>query len=368
MAGHTSSGLKARRGFSLVELLVVIFIIVVIIALVLPALGGARDVAKAGTTRSVMNDFSNAVQQFRQDKDRAPGVFSARELGDAENASTFGFTAMENALVELMGGVVYTDTPDSSVEKNFGPSAAAHTENADQGRWVNVNLLGANTQDRNSYFNPKASFLAAQERPTSQFGAGAALTDDADIPDLLDAWGNPMLLWVADDAGPAQVALARDFARVDSSGGTAHFYWAQNAGFLKATQLGARGKDQTTAGGDAHSLLGEGVSTGDLENTMAALLGHSGYPSAEPGAPGFAYDQLLPTATRGQMVIMSAGLDGVFLGAGDKAAKATGADNGGLRYGLNFLTTGNTRHTEDGRPVVLDRATDFNDLITGLGN
>lgn len=368
MAGHTSFGMSARRGFSLVELLVVIFIIVVIIALILPALGGARDVAKAGTTRAVMNDFSNAAQQFRQDKDRAPGVFSAREMGDPENASTFGFTSMENALVELMAGVVYSDTPDASVEKNFGPSNAAHTENADQGRWVNVTLMGANTKDRTSYFNPKSNFLATQERPTSQFGTGASLSTDADIPDLVDAWGNPMLLWVADEAGPAQVTVARDFARVDSSGGAAHFYWAQNAGFLKATHLGARGKDQTTAGGDTHSLLGDGVSTGDLENTMAALLGHQGYPNAEPGASGFTYDQLLPTATRGQMILMSAGLDGIFMGAADKAAKATGADSGGLRYGLNFLTTGNTRHTEEGRPVVLDRATEFNDLILGLGN
>lgn len=357
----------SRRGFSLIELLVVIFIIVVIIALILPALGGARDVAKAGATKATMSDLSNAISQFRQsNNDRDPGVFSARELGDAENASTYGFTPMENMLIELTGAIVYTDSPDGTVEKNFGPTAAAHTENTNQGRWVNTNLIGANLQDRNVYFSPKKRDLVAQERPTSQFGGGA-VGNDADIPDLVDAWGVPFTAWIEDDTGPKDIQQVRDFARLDSNSGAARYYWAQNAGFLKATSLGGRGKDQTTAS-DTHSLIGDGVSTADIQTTMAAMLGNAGYPNAEPGDPGYTYDMLLPTAGRGGIVLMSAGFDGIFMSSADKAAKATGADSGGVRYGLNFLSTGNTRHTEDGRPVVLDRAAEFNDIFLPIGD
>ena len=54
-------------GFTLVELLVVIGIIVLLIGILLPALGRASAKARQTTTRTTMNEFAKACESFHQE-------------------------------------------------------------------------------------------------------------------------------------------------------------------------------------------------------------------------------------------------------------------------------------------------------------
>ena len=61
-----------RRGFTLVELLVVIAIIAILAALIIPAAGGAMRAAKKRRAMMEMNSIQTAVEDFLRDHHYMP--------------------------------------------------------------------------------------------------------------------------------------------------------------------------------------------------------------------------------------------------------------------------------------------------------
>lgn len=353
-----------RRGFSLVELLVVIMIVLIVISLVLPALGGARNVAKRATTNAVMDDFAKAVHQFKQDHDgRNPGIYTPAEMGSSENGDNYGFTSSENVILELAGGIVNSAPSSGNNTFNFGPSNQAHADNVTSRRSVNPDLIGAAVEGQNSYYSPPGKHFVRMTRPDQQF-AGSGPTNDADIPDFVDAWGQPFLIWVEDENGPTDIADAEDFAAIDSDQRPARFYWASNAGYLKAPNLGQKGRDQTDSVNG--SLLSGGRNDQSIRVTMCAVLGHPSFPNVALEDANL--DDVLPSNSRSGMVITSAGTDGIYFGADEKASRSNDAAAQGLKYGRNHLNSQGKRLTEDGKPTSADVARDFDDLLLSVGN
>src|SRR5215831_11024969 len=73
----------ARRGFSLIELLVVIAIIAILAALIFPTFNRAREQARLTTCMSQMHDISVALKLFREDNNNYPATL----LGLAQDAN-----------------------------------------------------------------------------------------------------------------------------------------------------------------------------------------------------------------------------------------------------------------------------------------
>ncbi|MEO0716752.1 MAG: prepilin-type N-terminal cleavage/methylation domain-containing protein, partial [Planctomycetota bacterium] len=129
--------MRRASAFTLIELLVVIAIIVVVISIVLPALAGARDVARKTATQQLIGNITNSVNIFSQDEGRVPGYFTPTEMGDRANGNTRGMTAMQNAMLDLAKGVVAEETADT-ILVGPAPTAAGQVP-------VNLNLIGVDT-------------------------------------------------------------------------------------------------------------------------------------------------------------------------------------------------------------------------------
>jgi prepilin-type N-terminal cleavage/methylation domain-containing protein len=315
-----------RSGFSLIELLVVIAIIGIIVSIVIPAIGSARKSARKADTTNLVSGIAQACSQFTLDNRRAPGYFTAREMGNQDNVDQ-GFTQMDNALLELAGGI--PTGPAQAGDLEVGPDATRRVR-------VRPSLFGSTGNSGKGYFVPKGKYFTAGGAANAEFGARRSAGDNADLPYLVDAEGTPILMWTADDTAKEQIPPAtsvadaglkmrRYFARNYSTNPTynrpALFYWAQNSAFLggngglqndPALLVGKRRVDQSR-----NSLIGFGVA--ELEANLGAFLGN-------PNSPvnyntGTAIEQLLPSGARGSIVIHSAGSNATYLGLNESGAK-----------------------------------------------
>lgn len=290
-----------RRGFTLIEMLVVLLILTIVISIVIPALQAARNTARKSATNSLMASLATAVGQFKQSQSRLPGYFSPRDMGAGTNTT---FSGMENLMIDLAGGVTtdaaagsVTNACDTTVNPVIAVGPGNTRVNIDVGR-IGATEGGTKGAATAGYFRPDPKYFIRQCEPNQRAGSGPTDARSA-MPVLVDAWGQPILAWVQDElpSGTSFPLIARD------SGTRARFYWTSNACFTTATGLGKIKQDQT-------------------DPTTGSLLGISGNPSASlaglVGNPAFAGE------ARSPMVFHSAGVNGVYLGRSERGGKTSG--------------------------------------------
>src|SRR5690606_30786751 len=139
-----------------------------------------------------------------------PGYFTAEEMGDTENGSR-GFAEMENVMLHLAGGLIdpLKPTIGGASEIDVGPKTTATVK-------VDLTLIGADSTKRGAYYTPDASQYRAE---TGQVGA----PEHQELPDLIDAWGQPILAWRRNEFGPVQITGEQDFAAEASGSDRAWF-------------------------------------------------------------------------------------------------------------------------------------------------
>jgi type II secretory pathway pseudopilin PulG len=329
--------INARRGFSIVELLVVFFIIGLVMSILIPAISGVRQTARRASTNATMKDLAAASNLFATDrKGQTPGYFPPALMGAQENGDTRGMSAMQNILLDLSGGVAQNQTRDmgggSLCDEQNGPNVVEVGPTSTNVVRVNLGAIGAPTKDLakgtivNAYFNPDRGALVRQCNDAQRLATSPQ--DHYAMPELVDAWGNPILAWSRDERSTAV------FSSVNSGAGgstPAKFYWASNAGILRAQALGRAGRDHSTATSTLYSMIGGGAVGGGrvvdgagASWAMGALLGNPAFPRPKLN-PG---DRDLPAQSRGALVFHSAGQDGWFLGSEDKGGRAAGGPLG----------------------------------------
>ncbi len=373
----------AAKAFTLIELLVVILIIAVIIAITIPALGGARTAAKRSATQNLMNTINASVGQFIADERRLPGYFTERDMGSLENASTYGMSSMENVMLDLIGMPPVGAQPDPIVK--IGPTAATQMDFAfDQ---FGVPGTGGTKQ----YYTPDPKYYVAQVGGTQQIqtnptsGHARAEGDKSQLKDVVDAWGMPILAWRQDETATKPIAGRTDFVQDFSNTGTARFYWASNACFLRAPAAGkgyrqwANPTDLALPSTSAASMIGSdpGPNEGSpsvaqasqaAQKSLVAVLGNPSYPvnRPPPQAPR------VPASPRGSLILQSAAQDGYFVGTKDRGRKQFSVDH--LDYEFNFVTVAggtlpaNQYTDKDGKGTTVDIMSGFDDILAAGGN
>ena len=313
---HTHS--HSRRGFTLIEILVVVGIIALLVGILLPALGKVQERARMTQTMGLMQEFAKACDAFQQEFGRYPGLVPEEILANDPKIS-----GTENAMLELMGGGVRKNDVDTTTYNNFStasgwvPLVFTPQNQPPFEVKINVGKIGdgpsINGKQYPPFFAPKANDL----RPTAgQKGELATIK----IPDLMDSWGNPIIfLRAARNVGPL-AGTNGDRAQfiVLDDGGTK--YGAMDP-YLGSDSLGDSSLPQTKAGAQGSSiytLFEDGSDAAEKKKLFAQFLRH----------PGFGdFNKPLSGTPRGKYLLISAGKDGIYFsridGLGNKTTPVT---------------------------------------------
>jgi len=161
-------GQRARRAFTLIELLVVIAIIALLIGILLPSLGSARESAKLTICLSNMKQMGIAIQMYQDNNGNKARWFAVRQPPDDLFHPSEGRYQHYWRVAQAVAPFVGADDSPKFVRKVFScPSSKGVTDVMDP-------------QTRN--------YL--RKGTTRRYDDGASDTDDSDVQWVTNYWFN----------------------------------------------------------------------------------------------------------------------------------------------------------------------------------
>ena len=180
-----------RRGFTVIELLVVIGIIVLLLSILIPTISKIRRASQTAAVKQQINEMQGAIERFYQEQHQYPGPLPdsaintyghglpAPAIFDASGTNPLPgrdkMTQSENLVLGLAGGLRYAQNGNLC----FDPAMI--------GRGM---LTRSGNQIKK--FEPYLSGFDPKTLSAGKYSDGAGAADDSDIPEFLDRYPNPM--------------------------------------------------------------------------------------------------------------------------------------------------------------------------------
>lgn len=173
-----------RAGFTLVELLVVLFVIIILMSILIPAIAGVRKRGYEVRTRSMVQKIASACQVYMGEWHAAPGILPDAQLyGGQGSPAGLNVTSTENLTLSLLGGL-------SGSAGNYTYSSNPLTTNGA------LSLNPSDPKRYNAYIDYVASemdWVNGSGNYTAQFPPPMNVTgaQDSVIPEFLDGYPDP---------------------------------------------------------------------------------------------------------------------------------------------------------------------------------
>ena len=198
------------RGFTTIELLVVIGIIVLLISLLIPVVGKVRDSARATDTAAWVQQLGGAIEAYHADFRAYPGPLADSQILNTAPAVTFatgvsGFkdasgtagpdhiTMSENLLLGLLGGLKLNPATPDGLPVIYDPSLVGNgASSLNRGapkrfspyvEFQNTSFQVVGGAKTGEYFD-EASMGANSANPTG--------AEDSNIPEFVDRYSDPL--------------------------------------------------------------------------------------------------------------------------------------------------------------------------------
>ncbi|MCC9609304.1 prepilin-type N-terminal cleavage/methylation domain-containing protein [Blastopirellula sp. JC732] len=201
-----------RRGFTLVEMLVVVTILGLLSGMVLVALAGAAESAREARTRTQiakLNEFiMNKYESFRTRRTPQPSTSSAFDLGRFDKNGDLKFSAREiqGARVDNIRGLMVQELPDrkTDLQTPYAPGGAFTATYARHQRavmafrnasdWPTAYAGWSEENQQSECLYLILASITDGETNATEFLHDSEIgdTDDDGVPEVLDGWGNPI--------------------------------------------------------------------------------------------------------------------------------------------------------------------------------
>ncbi len=187
-----------RGGFTMVELLVVLAIIIILVSILIPVVGKVRKSARTATVQNQLNVLVADIENYHGTFDAYPGPLSDDQIYNANEASDpnaiqlvtpapAGFdpnlqitkvTQAENLVLGLCGGLIV-----SNGKFTYDPTLVGTGPNA----------LGVTPKKYPTFADAKnLSWNTGPNGKTGHFKDDAGEASDSIIPEFVDEFSNPM--------------------------------------------------------------------------------------------------------------------------------------------------------------------------------
>jgi len=200
---------RRPAGFTLVELMVVIVILVLLIGILLPALHSARIKSMKTTNQAQLSSIAKACESYQTSyQGKAPGYFNDIKYGSDPGTDPDGIandssyyqnaTANEGLVLSLMGGVVRN--PTSTNGPTIGTAFSNQADIADMmghdddgnDQQIDIDAIGLGPQSPSgrqygAFYTPKENELAVITGTTG---------DDNNMPEFVDGGGGQPILYM----------------------------------------------------------------------------------------------------------------------------------------------------------------------------
>ncbi len=165
-----------RRGFSLIELIVVVGIILILVSILIPALGGARMSAQTADSKSQLASLSTACESYYQIFQAYPGP-----VKESTVAGTSNYSGNQNLLIGL-GRKWSTTASNITTTKVTLADAKVDVSGTDTSIVVDTTGSGSPTDWSRNASNggvpyPAYSFSQKDYHPTTQIASFPVLVD-----------------------------------------------------------------------------------------------------------------------------------------------------------------------------------------------